>query len=253
MKTFTILGTGWLGLELANQLKDEFKIKVSARSEEKSKLFDSLGFSSFILNENDFSFLDELLDTNYLFINYPPSKFDDYIGFLDKIYKHEKIKNIEKIIFISSTSIYPNIEGNFDENYAINDSNSRIVFEAEKLVENRSDVIFRVSGLVGGNRYFGKRSSNKVVEFPKSIINFVHRKDVINATKFIIEKNLNGIFNLCSKEHPTKEEIYTFNSKKYDFEIPIFLDNKSFLNRVIDGSKIEKLGFVYKYNNVFKF
>lgn len=253
MKTFTILGMGWLGLELANQLKDEFKIKVSARSEEKSKLFDSLGFSSFILNENDFSFLDELLDTNYLFINYPPSKFDDYIGFLDKIYKHEKIKNIEKIIFISSTSIYPNIEGNFDENYVINDSNSKIVFEAEKLVENRSDVIFRVSGLVGGNRYFGKRSSNKVVEFPKSIINFVHRNDVINATKFIIEKNLNGIFNLCSKEHPTKEEIYTFNSKKYDFEIPIFLDNKSFLNRVIDGSKIEKLGFVYKFNNVFKF
>lgn len=253
MKTFTILGTGWLGLELANQLKDEFKIKVSARNEEKSKLLDSFVFSSFILNEYDFSFLDELLDTNYLFINYPPSKFDDYIGFLDKIYKHEKIKNIEKIIFISSTSIYPNIEGNFDENYAINDSNSRIVFEAEKLVENRSDVIFRVSGLVGGNRYFGKRSSNKVVEFPKSIINFVHRNDVINATKFIIEKNLNGIFNLCSKEHPTKEKIYTFNSKKYDFEIPIFLDNKSFLNRVIDGSKIEKLGFVYKYNNAFKF
>ena len=253
MKTFTILGTGWLGLELANQLKDEFKIKVSARNEEKSKLFDSFGFSSFILNEYDFSFLDELLDTNYLFINYPPSKFDDYIGFLNKIYKHEKIKNIEKIIFISSTSIYPNIEGNFDEDYVINDSNSKIVFEAEKLVENRSDVIFRVSGLVGGNRYFGKRSSNKVVEFPKSIINFVHRNDVINATKFIIEKNLNGIFNLSSKEHPTKEEIYTFNSKKYDFEIPIFLDNKSFLNRVIDGSKIEKLGFVYKYNNAFKF
>lgn len=253
MKTFTILGTGWLGLELANQLKDEFKIKVSARNEEKSKLLVSFGFFTFILNENDFSFLDELLDTNYLFINYPPSKFDDYIGFLDRIYKHEKIKNIEKIIFISSTSIYPNIEGNFDENFVINDSNSKIVFEAEKLVENRSDVIFRVSGLVGGNRYFGKRSSNKVVEFPKSIINFVHRNDVINATKFIIEKNLNGIFNLCSKEHPTKEEIYTFNSKKYDFEIPIFLDNKSFLNRIIDGSKIEKLGFVYKYNNVFKF
>lgn len=253
MKTFTILGTGWLGLELANQLKDEFKIKVSARNEEKSKLLVSFGFFTFILNENDFSFLDELLDTNYLFINYPPSKFDDYIGFLDRIYKHEKIKNIEKIIFISSTSIYPNIEGNFDENFVINDSNSKIVFEAEKLVENRSDVIFRVSGLVGGNRYFGKRSSNKVVEFPKSIINFVHRNDVINATKFIIEKNLNGIFNLCSKEHPTKEEIYTFNSKKYDFEIPIFLDNKSFLNRIIDGSKIEKLGFVYKYNNAFKF
>lgn len=253
MKTFTILGTGWLGLELAYQLKNQYNIKVSARNEEKSKSFENFDFSSFVLNEYDFSFLDELLDTNYLFINYPPSKFDDYLGFLDKIYKHKNIKNIEKIIFISSTSIYPNIEGNFDENYLINDPSSKTVFEAEKLVENKSNVIFRASGLIGGSRYFGKRSANKVVEFPQSVINFVHRNDVINATKFVIEKNINGIFNLCSKEHPTKKEIYTFNSKKYDFEIPIFNDNKSFLNRVIDGSKIEKLGFEYKYNNVFEF
>lgn len=252
MKTFTILGTGWLGLELANQLKDEYKIKVSARNEEKSKLFDNLGFFSFILNEYDLSFLDELLDTNYLFINYPPSKFDDYLGFLDKIYKHEKIKNIEKIIFISSTSIYPNNEGSFNEDSILNDSSSKIVFEAEKLIENRTDVIFRVSGLVGGSRYFGKRSANKVVESPLSVINFVHRNDVINATKFVIEKNFDGIFNLCSKVHPTKKEIYTFNSKKYNFEMPIFLDDKSFLDRVIDGSKIEKLGFQYKYNNIFE-
>ncbi len=253
MKTFTILGTGWLGLELANQLKSEFEIKVSARNDEKSKTFKDLGFFSFILNEYNFSFLDELLDTNYLFINYPPSKFDDYLVFLNKIYKHEKIKNIEKIIFISSTSIYPNIEGSFDENYMINNSSSKIVFEAEKVVENRSNIVFRVSGLVGGSRYFGKRSANKVVESPQSLINFVHRNDVINATKFVIEKDINGIFNLCSKVHPSKKEIYTFNSKKYDFEMPIFLDNKSFLNRIIDGSKIEKLGFEYMYNNVFEF
>lgn len=253
MKKFTILGTGWLGFELAHQLKNQFTIKVSARNEEKSKFFENFGFSSFVLNEYDFSFLDELLDTDYLFINYPPSKFDDYLGFLDRIYKHKNIKNIEKIIFISSTSIYPNIEGDFDENFIINDSSSKIVFDAEKFVENKSDVIFRASGLVGGSRYFGKRSANRVVEFPQSIINFVHRNDVINATKFVIEKDINGIFNLCSKEHPTKRDIYTFNSKKYDFEMPIFIDNESFLNRVIDGSKIEKLGFEYKYNNVFEF
>jgi nucleoside-diphosphate-sugar epimerase len=253
MKRFTILGTGWLGFELAKVLKKDYLIKVSSRNEEKIKIYEKEGLSSYILNENNLNFLEELLDTDYLFINYPPSKFDDYLGFLNKIYKHENIKNIDKIIFISSTSIYPNIEGNFDENYLINDSSSKIVFEAEKEARNNSDVIFRVSGLVGGSRYFGKRSANKVVEFPQSVINFVHRNDVINATKFVIEKNVNGIFNLCSKEHPTKKEIYTFNSKKYDFELPIFLDNESFLNRVIDGSKIEKLGFEYKYNNVFEF
>lgn len=253
MKTFTILGAGWLGLELAIVLKNDFKIKVSSRSQEKVNIYEEEGFSSYILNENNFEFLDELFETNYLFINFPPSKFEDYLLFLNKIYSHEKIKNIEKIFFVSSTSIYPNIEGLFNEDYEIKEPNSKIVFEAENLIKDKSDVIFRVAGLVGANRYFGKRSANKIIEFPKTPINFVHRNDVINATKFIIEKDLSGIFNLCSNTHPTKEEIYSFNSKKYNFEKPIFLENKNFFNRLIDGSKIEKKGFAYKYENPFEF
>lgn len=253
MKTFTILGAGWLGLELAIVLKNDFKIKVSSRSQEKVNIYEEEGFSSYILNENNFEFLDELFETNYLFINFPPSKFEDYLLFLNKIYSHEKIKNIEKIFFVSSTSIYPNIEGLFNEDYEIKEPNSKIVFEAENLIKDKSDVIFRVAGLVGANRYFGKRSANKIIEFPKTPINFVHRNDVINATKFIIEKDLSGIFNLCSNTHPTKEEIYSFNSKKYNFEKPIFLENKNFFNRLIDGSKIEKKGFTYKYENPFEF
>jgi nucleoside-diphosphate-sugar epimerase len=190
MKTFTILGAGWLGFELAKVLKSKYKIKVSSRNIEKQKIYEEEGFTSYILNENNLNFLDELLDTNYLFINYPPSKFENYLGFLEKIYNHVKIKDIEKIIFISSTSIYPNILGNFDEKYKITDSSSKIVFDAEELIKNKSNIIFRVSALVGDNRYFGKRSANKIVEFPDSLINFVHRNDVISATKFVIENNL---------------------------------------------------------------
>lgn len=253
MKAITILGTGWLGFELAISLKQKYKIKVSSRTAEKIKIYEDEGLASYILNEDNLDSLEQLLETNYLFINFPPSKFNDYVSFLSKIYNHKSIQNIEKIIFISSTSIYPNIEGLFNEEYQIKDSSNNLVFESEKLVKEKSDVIFRVAGLVGGSRYFGKRSANKVVEYPKTPINFVHRNDVIEATKFVIENNINGIFNLCSKEHPTKEEIYSFNSKKYDFEKPIFLDNKEFLNRLIDGSKIEKLGFTYKYNNAFEF
>ena len=110
MKTFTILGTGWLGAELAEKLKDDYKIKVSLRDEKKSEIYKKFGFSAYILNEYDFSFLDELLDTDYLFINYPPSKFENYLAFLEKIYNHPKIKNIEKIIFVSSSYWFRNFK-----------------------------------------------------------------------------------------------------------------------------------------------
>ena len=251
MKTFTILGTGWLGAELAEKLKDDYKIKVSLRDEKKSEIYKKFGFSAYILNEYDFSFLDELLDTDYLFINYPPSKFEDYLAFLEKIYNHPKIKNIEKIIFVSSTSVYPDIEESFNEEFIIKNPSNKMVLDAENLVLNKTHIIFRASGLFGGDRIAGRRLANKIVDFPKTKINFVHRNDVINATIFVIKNDINGIFNLASKQHPTKEELYSFNAQKFNFEKPIFSDNKSSVQRIIDGSKIENFGFEYKFFDAF--
>ena len=128
-----------------------------------------------------------------------------------------------------------------------------MVLDAENLVLNKTHIIFRASGLFGGDRIAGRRLANKIVDFPKTKINFVHRNDVINATIFAIENDLNGIFNLCSKQHPTKEELYSFNAQKYNFEKPIFLENEFSINRTIDGSKIEKLGFNYQYFDAFNF
>lgn len=253
MKKFTILGAGWLGFELANQLKNKYDIVLSARNNEKLLEYKNLEFISYILNEEDFSSLDKLLDTNYLFINYPPSKFNNYLSFLEKIYSHEKIKTIEKIVFISSTSIYPNNEGIFDESSFIEIPSNKIVFDAENLVLNKTHIIFRASALFGGNRIAGKRLANKIVDFPNTKINFVHRNDVIGATIFAIENNLDGIFNLVSKQHPTKKELYSFNAQKYGFEKPIFIDNSESMQRIIDGSKIERLGFTYKYFDAFNF
>lgn len=39
MKTFTILGTGWLGLPLACELKETYKIKVSIKDNKKEEDF----------------------------------------------------------------------------------------------------------------------------------------------------------------------------------------------------------------------
>lgn len=253
MKTFTILGAGWLGAKLAQNLKSDYNVKVSVRNNDKLLDFENLEYTVYILNENDFSSLDELLDTNYLFINYPPSKFDDYLGFLEKIYSCEKIKNIEKIIFISSTSIYPNFEATYDENCFIENPSNKLVFDAEELVLNKTHIILRASGLFGEDRIAGRRLANIKVDFPKTKINFIHRNDVISATIFAIKNDLNGIFNLASKQHPTKEELYSFNAQKYGFEKPIFSDNENCIERIIDGSKIEKFGFEYKYFDAFNF
>lgn len=253
MKTFTILGAGWLGLALAKVLHSSFKVKVSRSKENKKKYLDSLGLESYLFNENDFSFLDELLETDFLIINYPPSKFENYNKFLLRIYRNKKISTISKIIFISSTSIYPNEDAFFNEEYNIINPLSKIVFQAENIIKDKTDVIFRCAGLMGYHRIAGKYFSGKVLDSKNSKANYIHRDDIISAIKFVVLKDINGVFNLCSKEHPLKKEVYDLNAKNYSFEKPIYKNTKEYKNRVIDSSKLEGLGFVYKYSNPLKY
>jgi len=248
MKTFSILGTGWLGLALAKELKNDYNVRVSIRDLEKEKSMISEGLSPYLLDENNLENIDTLLESDFIFINFPPRKSKNYIGFLDKIYSNIKSKN-KKVIFISSTSIYSNKEGIYNENSTLNELNLSLVYKAEELVKSKTDVIFRCSGLMGYNRVAGRYFAGKTLDCEDSKINYVHRDDVIEAVKFVIENNINGIFNLCSKNHPTKKEIYTHNAKKFGFKEIIFKDKKDYGNRIIDGSKIERLGFRYKYPN----
>jgi len=253
MKTLTILGTGWLGFALAKSLRDKFQVKVSIRTNEKKDQMINEGFIPYLLNEENLKNLDELLASDYVFINFPPSKSNNYLNFLNNIYSHKNISSIKKLIFVSSTSIYPNEQTIFNEDYEIKNSISQLVYESEKLVENKTDVIFRCSGLMGEARIAGKYFAGKTLDSEDVKVNYVHRNDVIKATLFVIQNDINGVFNLCSAKHPTRKEVYLSNAKKYNFEKPIFKNKKEYKNRIIDGSKIEGLGFEYEYSNPLEY
>lgn len=253
MKTISILGSGWLGYKLAKYLKSDFQVRLALRDESKKAKLEKEGFDTFILNENELKNLESLLECEYLFINYPPSKFEDYLGFLNKIYSHKKIKNIKKIFFISSTSIYPNTSNVFKENHKIVNPISKNVFDAENLVKEKTHVIFRCSGLMGYDRIAGKYFSGKSLDSKDVKVNYVHANDVLKATLFAIKKDLEGVYNLCSSFHPSREEVYLSNAIKYNFEKPAFENTKKYEERIIDGSKICERGFEYDYSNPLKY
>lgn len=253
MKTISILGTGWLGYALASELKNEFNVKVSIRTNEKKEEYINEGLDPYLLNEENLDFLDELLECDYLFINFPPSKFNNYLEFLNNIYSNKNILKVKKLIFISSTSIYPNEQTIFNEDFEIKNSISQKVYDAEVLIKSRTDVILRCSGLMGYNRIAGKYFAGKVVDSEDVKVNYVHRDDVIFATIFTIKNDIKGIFNLCASSHPSRKEVYLLNAKKHNFEKPIFENKKEYKNRIIDGSKIERLGFEYKYPNPLEY
>lgn len=252
-KTVSILGTGWLGHPLALSLKENYQVKVSVRIEEKKEALEKEGLVPFVLNETSLESLNELLNTNYLFIDFPPSKFQDFKAFLEKIYSYKNIKNIEKIIFISSTSIYPDEEKTFTEDEVFTNAKSQKIYNIEKLIEDKTDLIFRCAGLMGDNRVSGKYFAGKELDSEDVKVNYVHLDDVIAATKFALLNDLEGIYNLCSREHPTRKEIYFRNASRFGFSKPIFKNKKEYIQRLIDGSKIEREGFRYKYPNPLEY
>lgn len=252
-KTVSILGTGWLGHPLALSLKENYEVKVSVRIEEKKEAFENEGLKAFVLNETSYEGLDNLLNTNYLFINFPPSKFQDFKAFLEKIYSHKSIEKIEKIIFISSTSIYPDEEKTFSEDEVFINAKSQKIYDIEKLIKDKTHLIFRCAGLMGANRISGKYFAGKELDSEDVKINYVHLDDVIGATKFALLNDLEGIYNLCSSKHPTRKEIYFKNASRFGFDKPIFKNKKEYKQRLIDGSKIEREGFRYKYPNPLEY
>lgn len=253
MKTLSILGAGWLGLELAQTLKDRYSIKLAARNEEAKHRHKDLGFESYVLTENRYENLDALLSCEYLFINYPPSKFNDFLQFLTKLSEHPSFLSVEKIFFVSSTSLYPKASGLYNEKSEITSASNPVYFEAEKHLQKKVHVIFRCAGLMGGGRIAAKYVSNTLVTDGKSRVNHVHRIDVIRAVIFATEHDLQGIFNLCAPMHPTKEELYIYQCEQCRFVPPSFRDNVASTQRIIDGRKLEDLGFAYLYKNPMEF
>ena len=257
MNTISILGCGWLGFDLAKSFLTDsnYIIKGSTTTKAKLPILEKSGIIAFLLDTTKDSSFDDILECDILIIAIPPKNSDFYLNFLHTLSNHKSISNIRQILFISSTSIYPNIEKEFKEDEVINDENSskKVVFQAEQIfLKMPYDVlILRCSGLMGYNRIAGKYFANKTLTCKHERVNYVHKDDVINIIQLLIKKNKKeGIYNLCSPNHPTKEEVYLHNAKKYNFIEPIFEYSKQYKNRIINTNKIiEELGYIYKYNN----
>jgi nucleoside-diphosphate-sugar epimerase len=253
MKILSILGAGWLGLELAHTLKDHYTIKLAARNEEAQRIHIDLGFKSYVLTEGVYDNLDVLLSCEYLFINYPPSKFKDYLHFIKRLSQHPAFSTVEKIFFVSSSSIYPKMPGVYNENCEISSSSNPLYYEAEKSLHGNAQVIFRCAGLMGAGRIAGKYYSNKPVKDGKSRVNHVHQMDVIRAVIFAIDHHLEGIFNLSAPLHPTKEELYRYQCAQCQLIFPLFIESVESKQRIIEGRKLEDLGFEYLHKNPMEF
>lgn len=261
----SILGCGWLGLPLAEALiATGYGVKGSTTTEAKLDVLRATGIAPFLisLGENgpDGEVASFLENSDVLIIDIPPKQRGDntesYSGKIGNLIPYIERFGIEKVLFISSTSVYA------DDNSAVTEDtipqpeseSGRQVLDAEKLLrENRNfkTTVLRFGGLIGGERHPVKHMAGRNgLANPDAPVNLIHRDDCIGIIKAIVEKSAWGeVFIGVATQHPTRREYYTQKAIEMALEAPEFDDSAISTGKTVSSQKvIKELNYTFIYN-----
>ncbi len=239
MKTISILGSGWLGLPLAQQLTDEYKIKLSTRTVEKKQKLNSI--NTFLIDIDNLSCdVHEFFKSDILIINIPSKNIE---GFKELI-KNILHSDIKRIIFISSTSVCSN--------------DASPLKTIEKLFQNTGikTTVLRFGGLFGYSRNPANFFKNgRIVKNPQAPVNMIHQDDCIRIIQEILTQDVfDETFNCCSPSHPSKQEFYTYCAESCGLNSPTFdtVDDIS-MHKIISSDKlISQLNYKFIYPDLMQ-
>jgi nucleoside-diphosphate-sugar epimerase len=263
IKRISILGCGWLGLPLGRFLAEKkFEVKGSTTHKDKLDELFQAGISPYLVKLDPYysgNEIEAFLDSDLLIINIPPSlrtqSEEFHILQMKEVFERLKKSPVKYLIYISSTSVYPDLnqQAKEDEILLLENAGNKTLLQAEEIFRNEKNLqslIVRCAGLAGDDRnltkYFAGKENLKMGNAP---VNLIHREDVIGVLYELIKSNTWGeTINICAPIHPLRKDLYPFLAQKYGFITPHYdsLDNTSF--KIIN---IDKLMSIVNYQ--FKF
>ena len=201
---------------------------------------------------SEFEEFDEFLNTAILVIAITSIDVDGFENLISQIQNSA----VQKVIFISSTSVYPRINKIMTEEDAVITKNPLVAIE-NLFRENTffETTIIRFAGLFGGERHPANwfKDGRKIPQ-PKGFVNMIHREDCIEIIHEIINQNCwNETFNACATHHPTREEFYVNARISKGFAAPVFEENDNVEWKIISSKKIQNvLGYEFIHDNLMK-
>ena len=257
-KTISILGSGWLGLPLSDLFVQEgHQIHLSSRSTDKITRLKAKNKQLFKLSveadclEGDFY---AFLEADILIINIPPSRRPDVNNQFNPLISLIKSSPIQKIIFVSATSVYRNNNGWVREG-SLDEKTEHPLLTAENLFLNipqKHPIILRMAGLIGGKRHPGQFFQKKN-QIPNSLvpINLIHRSDCLQIIKLLAaSSNTSGVFNACADKHPCKADFYTAAAQSLGITIPLSETIQNAPYKIVCNKKLKNLlNYTYMHPN----
>lgn len=257
-----IIGCGWIGKPLAEKLIElGYSVNGSTTRVEKKEELEKLGLENVFVGKFTPQWqgddLSAVLDVDVLVIDFPPGKDSDenyHVLQMQELTKYLKEKT--KVIYTSSTSIYPELGKTVyeDDLKTIDNTAHRKIAKAEFYLRNTLKeklTILRCGGLTGWDRnlakYFAGKSNLEGTNIP---VNLVHGQDVVKAIVAVIAQNAFGeVFNVVAPMHPDKKSFYTNLCEKSGLPAPSFSDivqDPKF--KIVNSDKIQKqLSFTFDF------
>ena len=260
MQTISILGAGWLGFPLAMQLKATgYEVHASATREEKLESFTSAGVSAFQILLGTETPISPAFWSDALVMCFPPGKGGDYSSYPQKV--NEVLKQLpektQRIVLISSTSVYPKRAGNWGEDvpFQAETSEAEYILQAEQLLIGQfpNAVIIRMSGLAGADRNPARFGSSKLPG--NEPVNMIHQTDAVGVIiSMLHHPETTGIFNACAQEHPLRAAFYEAGAVALHLPKPAVLPSENPLIRTISSEKLRsQTGYVFQLDNPLQF
>lgn len=254
-----IIGLGWLGLPLAKSLLNKgYQVVGSTRSRPVNLNHERFSHILFDPQKKRLSDVVHFNETEVAVLAFTPSKADEKMYARDCVRVLDLLPPACKVILLSSSGVYPQREGIFQESdYPLGSVRTNAVGYAElavsSILRERLTVI-RLGGLTGPQRYPVTSMANSGKTYASlDPVNLIHLEDAIGLIEHVItHKTWNETINGCSTEHPLKGPFYTEMARKLKITPPLF-EAKKQLNRIISNEHSLKIGYRYLYPDPFDF
>jgi nucleoside-diphosphate-sugar epimerase len=180
---------------------------------------------------------------------------------LERFAKHH---HDTKFIFVSSTSVYGQTEGQWVDEQSSTEPASvtgKIILQAEKafLANGVNNCVIRFSGIYGRNRsrlLDMVRKGGKVQFEPPYYTNRIHRDDCVDVLQFVANRLLAGddlepIY-LASDDDPApKWDVYNYLARMLNVQPPekAILPDDADQNKRCRNNRLKKLGYGFNYKS----
>jgi nucleoside-diphosphate-sugar epimerase len=258
-QTLSILGCGWLGKAVGERfVKAGWRVLGSTTQAANFEMLAAKGITPALiqLNPAPSGDVDVFFDADVLLISVPPKRksglTDVFLHQVEAVAEVCARKKIKRVIFISSTSVYGEMNRSVIESDA--DPSSYLVI-AENFLVNRQEfltTVLRFGGLVGPARHPGRfLSAKQNVDGADVPVNIIHQEDCVNIIFEIVRQDVFGeIFNACADEHPSKRTFYTGASLSLNLPPPSFNENGNTAFKIVMSDKLKRtINYTFSFSD----